>query len=119
MLHHTATVLIPFIYFPYLGFSKNEKFYGPSVMKLYHKPASREWIDAGVFAIVAATIIRTFVFEAYVIPSGSMEKTLLVNDFLFVNNYLFVQFSIYLKPLIFAQWKIFRYVRKINDVPIV
>jgi hypothetical protein len=40
MLHHTATVLVPFIYFPYLGFSKEEKFYGPSVMKLYHKPAS-------------------------------------------------------------------------------
>jgi signal peptidase I len=39
-----------------------------------------------VFAIVAATIIRTFVFEAYVIPTGSMEKTLLVNDFLFVNK---------------------------------
>jgi signal peptidase I len=86
MLHHTAAVLLPFIYFPYLGFSKNEKFYGPSIMGLYHKPASREWIDAGVFAIVAATIIRTFVFEAYVIPSGSMEKTLLVNDFLFVNK---------------------------------
>jgi signal peptidase I len=86
VIDHTATVLIPFIYFPYLGFSKNDKFYGPSVMKLYHKPASREWIDAGVFAIVAATIIRTFVFEAYVIPSGSMEKTLLVNDFLFVNK---------------------------------
>lgn len=86
ILHHTAAVFLPFIYFPYLGFSKDEKFYGPSVMKLYHKPASREWIDAGVFAIVAATIIRTFVFEAYVIPSGSMEKTLLVNDFLFVNK---------------------------------
>ncbi|OYZ59372.1 MAG: signal peptidase I [Sphingobacteriales bacterium 24-40-4] len=55
-------------------------------MALYHKPASREWIDAGVFAIVAATLIRTFVFEAYVIPSESMEKTLLVNDFLFVNK---------------------------------
>ncbi|HVZ25666.1 MAG TPA: signal peptidase I, partial [Sediminibacterium sp.] len=42
--------------------------------------------DAGVFAIVAATIIRTFIFEAYVIPTGSMEKTLLINDFLFVNK---------------------------------
>ena len=86
LLHHTATVFLPFIYFPYLGFSKYEQFYGPSVMGKYTKPASREWIDAGVFAIVAATIIRTFVFEAYVIPSESMEKTLLVNDFLFVNK---------------------------------
>jgi signal peptidase I len=83
---HTAVVFLPFIYFPYLGFSKKEKWYGPEVLKHYHKPASREWIDAGVFAIVAATIIRTFIFEAYVIPTGSMEKTLLVNDFLFVNK---------------------------------
>ncbi len=86
VIDHTLTVLFPFLYFPYLGFSAKEKWYGGEVLKHYHKPASREWIDAGVFAIVAATIIRTFVFEAYVIPTGSMEKTLLVNDFLFVNK---------------------------------
>lgn len=86
VIDHAATVFLPFVYFPYLGFSKKEKWYGEEVLKHYHKPASREWIDAGVFAIVAATIIRTFVFEAYVIPTGSMEKTLLVNDFLFVNK---------------------------------
>ncbi len=40
-----------------------------------------------MFAIVAATLIRTFVFEAYTIPTGSMEKTLLVNDFLFVSKF--------------------------------
>ena len=86
VIDHTAVVLVPFLYFPYLGFSEKEKWYGEDVLKHYHKPASREWIDAGVFAIVAATIIRTFVFEAYVIPTGSMEKTLLINDFLFVNK---------------------------------
>jgi signal peptidase I len=78
--------LFPFLYFPYLGFSEKEKWHGGDILKHYHKPASREWIDAGVFAVVAATIIRTFVFEAYVIPTGSMEKTLLINDFLFVNK---------------------------------
>ena len=86
VLDHAATVFFPFIYFPYLGFSAKEKWYGSDILKHYHKPASREWIDAGVFAIVAATLIRTFVFEAYVIPTGSMEKTLLINDFLFVNK---------------------------------
>lgn len=86
LLDHTLVVLFPFLYFPYIGFSQKEKWYGAEALKHYHKPASREWIDAGVFAIVAATIIRTFIFEAYVIPTGSMEKTLLVNDFLFVNK---------------------------------
>jgi len=86
LLHHAATVLVPFLYFPYLGFSKNERYAGAAVLKNYSKSAFREWIDAAVFAIVAATIIRTFIFEAYVIPTGSMEKTLLVNDFLFVSK---------------------------------
>ena len=56
------------------------------MVKNYKKSSAREWIDAAVFAVVAATIIRTFIFEAYVIPTGSMEKTLLVNDFLFVSK---------------------------------
>ncbi len=86
VLHHAATVFIPFIYFPYLGFSKNERYAGIPVVKNYNKSSTREWIDAAVFAVVAATIIRTFIFEAYVIPTGSMEKTLLVNDFLFVSK---------------------------------
>jgi signal peptidase I len=86
LLHHAATVFFPFLYFPYLGFSQNERYAGTVVLKNYSKSAFREWIDAAVFAIVAATIIRTFIFEAYVIPTGSMEKTLLVNDFLFVSK---------------------------------
>ncbi|PWT95260.1 MAG: signal peptidase I [Bacteroidetes bacterium] len=86
LLHHAATVFIPYIYFPYLGFSDSERYAGNAVVKNYKKSGAREWIDAAVFAIVAATIIRTFVFEAYTIPTGSMEKTLLVNDFLFVSK---------------------------------
>jgi len=84
--HHAATVLVPFIYFPYLGFSNKEKFAGDIVVKNYKKSTTREWIDAAAFAVVAATIIRTFVFEAYTIPTPSMEKSLLVNDFLFVSK---------------------------------
>ncbi|MDQ6757298.1 MAG: signal peptidase I [Bacteroidota bacterium] len=87
VLSHAATVFIPFIYFPYLGFSKNERYAGTAVVKNYKKSATREWVDAAVFAIVAATLIRTFVFEAYTIPTPSMEKTLLVNDFLFVSKF--------------------------------
>jgi signal peptidase I len=50
------------------------------------KSVAREWIDAAVFAIVAATIIRTFFIEAYTIPTPSMEGSMLVNDFLFVSK---------------------------------
>jgi signal peptidase I len=50
------------------------------------KSILREWLDAAVFAIVAATIIRTFFIEAYTIPTPSMEKSLLVNDYLFVSK---------------------------------
>ena len=46
----------------------------------------REWLDAALFAIVAATLIRLFFFEAYTIPTGSMEGTMLVNDYLFVSK---------------------------------
>ncbi|MFZ1527243.1 MAG: signal peptidase I [Ferruginibacter sp.] len=87
LLHHAAAVFLPFIYLPYLGFSKNEKFAGKLVMDNYKKSGAREWVDAAVFAIVAATLIRTFIFEAYTIPTPSMEKTLLVNDFLFVSKF--------------------------------
>ncbi|MFY8047033.1 MAG: S26 family signal peptidase, partial [Chitinophagaceae bacterium] len=86
VLHHAAAVFVPFLYFPYLGFSSNERYAGTKIVKNYKKSGTREWVDAAVFAVVAATIIRTFVFEAYTIPTGSMEKTLLVNDFLFVNK---------------------------------
>lgn len=54
------------------------------------KPGNRtkvkEWGDSIMFALIAASIIRTYVFEPFQIPTGSMEKTLLVGDFLFVNK---------------------------------
>lgn len=86
LLDHIAAVLFPFIYFPYVGYSADVRYAGHEAVRRYHKSAVREWIDAAVFAVVAATIIRTFVFEAYTIPTESMERTLLVNDFLFVNK---------------------------------
>ncbi len=50
------------------------------------KTKVKEWGDSILFALVAASIIRTYVFEPFQIPTGSMEKTLLVGDFLFVNK---------------------------------
>jgi signal peptidase I len=50
------------------------------------KTVIKEWGDSILFALIAASIIRTYVFEPFKIPTGSMEKTLLVGDFLFVNK---------------------------------
>ncbi|MDF2430812.1 MAG: signal peptidase [Mucilaginibacter sp.] len=51
------------------------------------KSKTREWLDAFVFAVVAATIIRGLLFSAYAIPSGSMEGTELTGDYLFVSKF--------------------------------
>jgi signal peptidase I len=83
---HALTVFLPFVYLPYLGYAKDTRFVGVETVRKYKKTAFREWVDAAVFAIVAATLIRTFVFEAYTIPTPSMERSLLVNDFLFVSK---------------------------------
>jgi signal peptidase I len=86
---HALTVLASPFYFAYIGFNKKDKFIGVEAVKAHKKSTAREWIDAAIFAIVAATLIRLFVFEAYTIPTGSMEKTLLINDFLFVSKWTY------------------------------
>jgi signal peptidase I len=52
------------------------------------KPRSSagEWIASILFAVVAATLVHTYVMQPFVIPSSSLEKTLLVGDFLFVSK---------------------------------
>jgi signal peptidase I len=52
----------------------------------FKKNPLREWIEAIVFAVFAAAFIRMFLIEAYVIPTSSMEGSLLVGDFLFVSK---------------------------------
>lgn len=45
-----------------------------------------EWVDAIIFAVIAATFIRMFFIEAYTIPTSSMEKSMLIGDYLFVSK---------------------------------
>jgi len=85
-----VTVRLDFFCNKQLDRSSNYKFHmwfkkkGSVVKK--NKSKSREWTDAILFAVIAATIIRVFFIEAYVIPSGSMERSLLVGDYLFVSK---------------------------------
>lgn len=78
-------LLIPFIFDIYItkyipwGFWKKSK--NQSVRKIM------EWVDAILFALIAVYFINIFFFQNYQIPSSSLEKTLLVGDFLFVGKY--------------------------------
>jgi signal peptidase I len=45
-----------------------------------------EWMDAVIFAVIAVSLINIFLFQNYRIPTGSMEKSLLIGDHLFVSK---------------------------------
>ena len=53
------------------------------------KPWYREWSEALIVAVILALIIRTFLFQAFKIPSGSMLDTLLIGDHLLVNKFIY------------------------------
>ncbi len=53
------------------------------------KSTAREYGEAIVIAVLLTLVIRTFVLQAFRIPTGSMEDTLLVGDFLFVNKFIY------------------------------
>jgi signal peptidase I len=49
----------------------------------------REYLEAFAVALLIALFVRTFVIQAFKIPSGSMENTLLIGDHIFVNKFLY------------------------------
>ncbi|MBO9614774.1 MAG: signal peptidase I [Dyadobacter sp.] len=64
----------------------NKELTSSSVESKKKKSPAREWFDSILFAVVAATLIRWLFFEAFTIPTPSMENSLLVGDFLFVSK---------------------------------
>lgn len=86
LLEQTIAVIFPWAYLPYLGISKKREYTTPSELPPYHASSAREWVDAIIFALVAAVIIRNNVLEFYNIPSSSMEKSLLTGDYLMVSK---------------------------------
>jgi len=89
-----AGVLLAFIYLPKWGFDHNVQYLGPSASsgfikafpKSSKKSTLREWAEIIVVAFGVLIFIRTFFIEAYVIPTPSMERTLLVGDNIFVSK---------------------------------
>ncbi len=55
----------------------------------YRKSTLREYFEAIVTAVILALFVRTFVVQAFKIPTGSMENNLLIGDHLLVNKFLF------------------------------
>ncbi len=73
-------------YMLYIAFA-NTRYLGKATeMPKKVRTIGQEWFEAIVFAVFAATFIRWVFMEAYVIPTPSMERSLLVGDFLFVSK---------------------------------
>ena len=80
-----AAGFFPYVYFPVLS-KKNVSYHDPRTTVRPPKGWVRDWFDAILWAVFAALIIRTFLFEMYTIPSSSMEGTLMTGDYLLVSK---------------------------------
>ena len=85
------TVILPFIYMAIVNYSKDAEVETEDELYLTEdekKEKKKEsFLGSITFAVVFATIIHVFLTQPFGIPTGSMERTLLVGDFLFVNKW--------------------------------
>lgn len=91
--HQLLTVFLPFIYMASVNYSKDAEIEDEAANELFLTDEEKQlkkkdsFIGSVTFAVVFATIIHVFVTQPFGIPTGSMERTLLVGDFLFVNKW--------------------------------
>src|SRR4029077_16348306 len=62
---------------------------GERVRREFRKSTAREYFESIVIAVILALFIRTFIVQAFKIPTGSMENNLLIGDHLLVNKFVF------------------------------
>lgn len=83
---HLIMVVVPWVELSNLAFHPKYKWAGPIPIGQHKRGMLGQWGDAILFAVIVATTFRTFTFEAFTIPTESMEKSLLVGDYLFVSK---------------------------------
>lgn len=82
----TFLVLITFgLYIYYINYVANVAYIEDRSLK--PPTALGEWVSSILFAIIAATLVHTYLIQPFTIPTSSLEKTLLVGDFLFVSKF--------------------------------
>ncbi len=72
-------------YLFYINYFTNDKYIENRSLK--PKSEFGEWVSSIAFAIIAATLVHTYFMQPYTIPTSSLEKSLLVGDFLFVSKF--------------------------------
>lgn len=84
----TDTVLVLLtlgLYIYYINYTQDVTYIEDRSLK--PRTSAGEWVSSILFAVVAATIVHTYFMQPYTIPTSSLEKTLLVGDFLFVSKF--------------------------------
>lgn len=82
----TVLVLITFgLYIYYINYTQNLTYIEDRSLK--PRTSLGEWVSSILFAVVAATIVHGYLIQPFTIPTSSLEKTLLVGDFLFVSKF--------------------------------
>ena len=82
----TVLVLLTFgLYIYYINYTQKATYIEDRSLK--PRTSTGEWVSSILFAVVAATIVHTYVMQPFTIPTSSLEKTLLVGDFLFVSKF--------------------------------
>jgi len=80
-----AVILTLGLYIYYINYGTSNAYIVDRDLK--RRTETGEWISSVLFAVIAATIVHTYFMQPFTIPTSSLEKTLLVGDFLFVSKF--------------------------------